>query len=120
MRPRIIRNSRSKQVVVHTALQGLLVEVEYLLGVVGHDVRRKSRAEPMPECSVLKPRRKFFDLDVTTGKEKWRGQVAPNREAAEEDQMQFIRERVYRVISVSKLWVTPSSEDFTVDVFDRD
>src|SRR3984893_18422460 len=74
----------------------------------------------MPERFVLIPGRQFLDHNIGTGKEKRCRQVVPNRKAAEEDEMQIIRERMCRVVGKSQIGVTPGPQNLAVQTFDRD
>src|SRR3954451_13871826 len=52
--------------------------------------------------------------------QEWIGQIIPDRDAAEEDEMQFVYERGRTGLGERKARVAPGPEDLTLEAFDRD
>src|SRR5262249_40711113 len=63
MRPGVVSDLASEQVVICAPLQILAVEIEDLLGSGGWEVLRKHRAKALPCLTIHTPRRKLLDLD---------------------------------------------------------
>ena len=110
----------SEQIVIRPPLQGVLVEVEDLLGRERDQVRRELRAQPPPRVSVFAPRRKLLRDDVGMGEQKWVGQIIPDRYAAEEDEVQFVREPRRAGLGKCRARVIPRAQDLTLEALDRD
>ena len=91
--PRIVRDARAQEIVVGSSLQSVLVEIEHLLGRKVDEARRELRAKASPRLAVLLPRRQLLHHDVRTGEEERGRKIVPDLDAAEENQMQLVRER---------------------------
>src|SRR4051794_17655244 len=52
--------------------------------------------------------------------QEWIGQIIPNRDAAEEHEMQFVRERGRTSLGERKARIGPGPENLTLEAFDRD
>ena len=116
--PRIVCDPRSEEVVVRSALQALLVEIEDLHRRVRDDTGREHGLEPPPLLVAFVPRRQFLYPDVGVCKKEWRRQIVPGREATKEDQMEIVP--ILGLFEQDRERSVPSLQDLTVMTFDAD
>src|SRR3954470_11637774 len=120
MGPGVMRDFHAEQIVVGPPLQRVVVEIEDLLGGERDQARRELRPQPPPCLVVLLPRWQFLHHDIGMSEQEWIGQIIPDRDAAEEDEMQIVRERARTGLGERKARIGPGPEDLTLEAFDRD
>src|SRR6266567_2646410 len=120
MSPRIVRDRRAKEIVIGSSLQGVLVEIEHLLRRESEEARRELRAKTPPRVGILLPGRQLLYDDVGMGEEERGGEIVPDRDAAEEDQMKFVRQGMRAVGGEDEARVAPGPQHLAIEAFDRD
>src|SRR5260221_12524056 len=111
MRPRIVGNLDSTEVMVCPPVQAWRVEIECLFRRMRDKGRRKHGLKAAPLLILFVPGRQFLDLDVGMRQDEWRRQMVPDGKAAKEYEVQFVRERFLGVMLQCLVRVAPGPQN---------